>query len=82
MVNINVFQTACHNGAAKLARRQRGEKNCSPRKRVGKLEHRTARSQRDGKEVVVFAQFSLFLFYLLLLSALRATETGRVKVAT
>ena len=35
-----VLFTACLSGAAKLARRQRGEKKYSPRERGRKLEHR------------------------------------------
>ena len=40
--------TACLSSAAKLARRQRGEKKCSPRESGRKLEHRAAWSQRGG----------------------------------
>ena len=40
------IDTACLSGAAKLARRQRGEKKFGPRQRGRKLEHRAARSQR------------------------------------
>ena len=55
--------TACLSGAAKLARRQRGEKICSPRQRGRKLEHRAARSQRGEGAVVVFVHFFLLFLY-------------------
>ena len=68
--------TACHSGAAKLARRQRGEKKCDPREHGRKLEHRW-----------LFCSLFLFFFNTKLTStergasagkfnALRATETG------
>ena len=58
--------TACLNGAAKLARRQRGEKKCSPRERGRKLEH------RERSAVVVFFFLKMFFFFYTIL-----TSTGR-----
>ena len=58
----NAHFVTCLSGAAKLARRQRGEKNCDPRERGRKLEHRAARSQHGSSAVVVFAH-SFLLFY-------------------
>ena len=49
-------------GATKLARRQRGEKNCGPRERGRKLEHRAARSQRGESAVVGLRWLFLFTF--------------------
>ena len=56
-------RTACLSGAAKLARRQRGQKNCGPRERGRKLDHRAARFERGGSAVVVFAHFFLLFKY-------------------
>ena len=50
--------TACFSGAAKLARRQREEKKCSPRERGRKLEHRAASVARW-----LFLLTFFFVFY-------------------
>ena len=63
--------TACLSDVAKLARRQRGEKKCSPRECGRILEHRAAQSQRGGSAVVGSTYFFL-LFYTILTS----TERG------
>ena len=54
--------TACLSGAAKLARRQRGDKKCDPRERGRKLEHCAARSQRSGCFCSLFSSFSIQYF--------------------
>ena len=57
--------TACLSGAAKLARRQRGEEKCSQCERDRKLVHRNAGSQRGRSAVVVFAHFFFFLYFIM-----------------
>ena len=67
--------TVCLSGAAKLARRQRGEKNCDPLDRGRKLEHRAARFQRCKSVVGVFAAF-FFLFYAIFTSTKRGASAA------
>ena len=69
---IKVVRTACLSGAAKLERRQRGEKKCAPHECGRKLEYRAARSQRGASSV---ADFDLF-FPLFLYIILTSTERG------
>ena len=57
------YNTACLSGAAKLARRQRGEKKCGPRERGRKLNHRAERFERGGSGVIAFAYFFLLFLY-------------------
>ena len=60
-----VFETACLSGAAKLARRQCGEKKCAPCERGRKLEDRAARSQPRASAVVDFDHFFPFSYIIL-----------------
>ena len=68
----DLLYTACLSGAAKLTRRQSGEKKYCPRERGRKLEHRVARFQRCASAGVVYAHFFFLIQYLRLLSAVLA----------
>ena len=68
--------TACLSGAAKLGRRQRGEKKCSLRERGRKLEHCAARSQRGGRVVILLTFF--FFFYTIITSTKRGASAVEI----